>query len=287
MTGYGRAEVEGVRYRIVVEARSLNSRYLDVSLRLPPGWWTVEPSMRKRVLGRFRRGRIEVHVRWEPLRLEEEPRVELQMGQARAYQRALEAMGRELSLPGAVDLPLMASFRDLLSLPEASPEEERAALEEALDKALEALGGMRRIEGDAIQSDLEARILWMENEINGLNATIPKVVEAFMGRWRDRLQVAMGEHPLDPARLEQEVIIWMDRLDVSEESVRLASHVAQCRKIVREGGEVGRKLDFLLQEMHREVNTLGSKALDAEVSHRVVEMKAQIERMREQVQNVE
>ena len=287
MTGYGRAEAEGVRHRIVVEARSLNSRYLDVSLRLPPGWWALEAFTRKRVISQFRRGRVEVHARWELLHLEEEPQVELHMGRAKAYHRALQAMGRDLSLSGAVDLPLMASFRELLSLPEAAPEGERPALEEALHKALDALEEMRRSEGEAIQRDLEARVLWMENEIRGLKAMIPKAVEALMGRWKDRLRLAMGEPPLDPARLEQEMIVWMDRLDVSEEGVRLESHVAQFRKMMKEGGDVGRKLDFLLQEMHREVNTLGSKAMDAEVSHRVVEMKAQIERMREQVQNVE
>lgn len=287
MTGFGRAEADGLRHRIVVEARAVNSRFLDIQLRLPPGGWALEPAMRKQLQDRLRRGRIEIHVRWEALRPEDEPAVDLQTGKARAVHRALEAMRHELGLPGVVDLAMMASFRDLIGVREASLEEERDALEKALTQAIDALEEMRSAEGGAIRKDLEQRARWMRSQVEEIQSMSPRLLEHHLGRWRDRLEAMMAEPGLDPGRLEQEAAIWVDRLDVAEELVRLGSHIDQFLGLLNGGQEVGKRLEFLLQEMHREVNTLGSKSSDTQVSHRVVEMKAQLERMREQVQNVE
>lgn len=287
MTGYGRAQVEGVHHRIFVEARSLNSRFLDVSLRLPTGGWALEPMIRKSIQERFKRGRIEVYVRCEPLSPEAEPSVELQVGKARSYLKVLEELRTKMDVPGAVDLPLMASFRDLFSFQETSVEGEKVALEDGLREALDHLEAMRMREGEALSEDLSTRIQWMAAEQERIHAMAPQVMEAQIARWRERLKKLMGDHSLDPGRLEQEAAIWMDRLDVTEELVRLKSHIGQFKQMLKQGGGIGRKLEFLLQEMHREVNTLGTKMMDAEISHRAVEMKAQIERMRELIQNIE
>ena len=287
MTGYGRAESDGISHRITVETRSLNSRYLDMNLRFPSGGWALEPIVRKRVQERFRRGRIEIHVHWEPLNADVELPVELQVGKARSYCKALEEMRSELDIPGDIDLALMASFKDLLWTREASLEEELEAMEEGLRQALDALEAMRRSEGQILEADFQKRIDWMNGELERITESAPEVSKAHLKRWKERLQTLMGDQTLEPGRLEQEMIIWMDRMDVTEELVRLRSHLTQFRQLLEEGQGVGRKLEFLLQEMHREVNTIGSKAMDAEVSHRTVEMKAQIERMREQAQNVE
>jgi uncharacterized protein (TIGR00255 family) len=184
-------------------------------------------------------------------------------------------------------LALMASFRELLWAEETTLEEEIQALEDGLEVALDALEAMRRSEGQTLEADLEKRVGWMDGELEGMRRLTPGFLEAHVKRWRERVQCLLGDQEVDSTRLEQEMAIWVDRLDVTEELVRLGSHLKQFRRLLGQDQGIGRKLDFLLQEMHREVNTLGSKAMDAEVSHRAVEMKAQIERMREQVQNVE
>jgi len=287
MTGYGKSQAEGLRHRLVVEARSVNSRHMDVSLRLPSGAWALEPVIRKRIQECFRRGRIEVQVRWEPLSPQEEPTVDVQLGKARAFRKALESLREDLALPGAVDLTLMASFRDLLGVREPSLEDEREALQRALDGALDALEGMRGAEGQAMQDDLGERIRWMAGEVEEIRARVPRMMEAHVSRWRERVSLLMGDQTLDPGRVEQEMAIWADRLDVTEELVRLDIHLQQFARMLEQDAGGGKKLEFLLQEMNREVNTIGSKAMDAEIAHRVVEMKGQLERMREQVQNVE
>lgn len=287
MTGYGQAEVNGVRHRIAVEVRSVNSRYMDLNLRLPAGGWALEPKIRKGIGDRLRRGRIDVQVRWEPLNPEEEPPVELHLGKAKAYRKALERLRETLGVEGVVDLGLMASFRDLILSREPSIDTEEEALHRALGLALDSLEAMRIVEGKAIQSDMEERLASMEQELEGLEILAKRVLEGHLGKWRERLQILMGEQRLDQGRVEQEMAIWVDRLDVTEELVRLKSHLQQFRTLMGEDDPVGRRLEFLLQEMHREANTLGVKANDAEVSQRIAGLKAQIERLREQVQNVE
>jgi uncharacterized protein (TIGR00255 family) len=287
MTGYGQAEVEGMRHRISVEIRSLNSRYMDVNLRLPAGGWALEPGIRKGIGERLRRGRIEVQVRWEPLDQEDEPPVVLHLGRAKAYQRALERLREVLGLAGTIDLELMASLRDLISFGEPSIEAEKEAVHKAVARALDSLEAMRIAEGKAIESDMSERLVLVEQGLRGLKDLAERVIQGHIRRWRDRVRILAGEQHLDQGRVEQEMAIWVERLDVTEELVRLESHLQQFRRLMREDEPVGKRLEFLLQEMNRELNTLGVKANDAEVSQRVVELKAQIERLREQVQNVE
>jgi uncharacterized protein (TIGR00255 family) len=287
MTGYGRGETEGERHWVFAEVRSVNSRYLDINLRLPTGSWVLEPMIRKLIQERFKRGRIEVYVRLETIAMRDEPEVEVHLRRAQSYQKALEALRVGLEITGEVDLPLIVSFRDIIEVRDTPLEEEKGALLEGLRKALDGVETMRLQEGEEIQSELESRIQWMKTEQERLHELSPRVVTSIIDRWRGRLKSLVAEQPFEPGRLEQEIAVWMDRLDVTEELVRLRSHITRFETLLVQGQGIGKKLEFLLQEMHREVNTFGSKVMDAELSHCAVEMKAQIERMRELVQNVE
>jgi uncharacterized protein (TIGR00255 family) len=210
------------------------------------------------------------------------------LGRARAYLRALEKLKTWLGLEGRVDLNMMMVFRDLLTVEEPGLEDEEEAVLEALEKALETLQEMRRVEGEALLRELWERLRWMKAEQQRLLREAPGWMEEHLARWRQRLsRMITAEGMLDPGRLEQEAALWMDRLDVNEELVRLGSHLSQFEAQLELDPGSGKKLEFLLQEMHREVNTFSSKVMNARASHAAVELKAQIERMRELVQNVE
>ena len=287
MTGYGRAQIDGRYLRVVVEVRGVNSRHLDVSLKLPQGCWALEPALRKLIQQSCCRGRIEVMVRWESLDEMGEPSVRLHLGKARAIKNALENLRQELCLQGEVDLSFMGSLHDLWELQEHGPEDEAEALQEALRAALEGLDRMRRAEGGALAADLHSRAAWMTKELEMIRARAPQAVENSLRRWKERVELLAGAQSLDQARMEQEAALWVDRMDISEEVVRTAVHLERFRDILEEEPPVGKKLEFILQEIHRELNTMGSKCMDTEISRSVVEMKAQLERMREQVQNLE
>jgi uncharacterized protein (TIGR00255 family) len=288
MTGFGRSEALGRSHKIQVEIRALNSRYLDIHVRLPHGTWSIEPLVRRIIRSRLKRGRIEVSVHLEPLDLEDtEDQVTLQLGRAKAYLKALEKLRQELSLPGEVDLSLISSFRDLFWIHEGGLEGEEEAISRAVEWALDAVEQMRSKEGDSLFRDLNERLTWLEQEVGKIEAKTPRVMEDHLHRWRTRLESMLHEKALDPSRMEQETAFWMEKMDINEELVRLKSHIAQFRALLQEGDGVGRKLEFLLQEMLREANTIGTKAMDAGISHSVVEVKAQLERMREQAQNIE
>ncbi|MGQ9857851.1 MAG: YicC/YloC family endoribonuclease [Thermodesulfobacteriota bacterium] len=287
MTGYGRFQADGRNLRAVVELRSVNSRSLDIGFRLPPGCWSLESSLRKQIQRRCHRGRIEVSVTWEALTKEDEPPVELRLGRAKAIKGALESLKEELGLPGEVDLALLASFRDLWDIREHPVEEEAQALGAALEGALRELEAMKRAEGKAIQEDLRTRANWIRTRLKEAEERAPVALENHLARWGERIRTLAREHDLDPARMEQEAALRVDRLDVQEEMVRLRIHLERLLEVMEEEPPVGKKLEFIVQEIHRELNTMGSKCMDTEISGLVVEMKAQLERMREQIQNVE
>lgn len=287
MTGYGRAQVEGKHLRVVVELRSVNSRYLDLVLKLPQGCWSLEAPLRKIIQQRCSRGRIELSLRWESLQESAEPQVRLQLGKARAVKNALEMLQRELGLKGEMELALFASLKDLWELQEHGLEDEAEALHKALEQALEALDSMRSAEGEALAQDLRARAAWLARELGFIRQRAPLAVEGILARWRERVQTLAADSSLDPGRMEQEAALWVDRMDISEEMVRTGVHLERFLQVLTEQPPVGKKLEFILQEIHRELNTMGAKCMDSEISQRVVEMKAQLERMREQVQNLE
>jgi uncharacterized protein (TIGR00255 family) len=292
MTGFGRAPLTLDGVVLEVEVRSVNHRFLDVKAKLPRALSVFEPELRSRVQERFARGKVDVAVTapgGSPLL----PRVEIDLEAADAYTRAAETLGRRERAPGVLDVATLLTLPGVARLaePELAADAVREPLLAALDAAIDAAGAMREAEGAAIDRELRARLERTSGLTGQIEARSAQVQESVRERLRKRAEQLAQETGLrDEARLYQEVVFAADRLDVSEEIARLRSHVGQFRSTLEEAGPehpVGRRLDFLLQEFAREANTVGSKAVDAPAAHLVVELKSELERMREQVQNVE
>ena len=291
MTGFGRASFELDELPCDVEVRSVNHRYLDVRVRLPRVLAVFEGEVRSRVQSRFGRGKFDLSVN-TPGGSAVNSRVEVDVEAARQYLAGAEALRQDgvdgnLDLGTLLGLPGVSRFVE----PELSAEKARGSLTDAVDAALGALEKMRATEGATLRADLLERLADVERSAGVLETRAGEVQQAVRERLRRRAgQLELETGLLDEARLHQEIVLAADRLDITEETVRLRSHVDQFRQIVAEGDAgkpVGRRLDFLLQEFGREANTIGSKGSDAPISHEIVELKAQIERLREQVQNVE
>lgn len=286
MTGFGMGEAPLRQGRVTAEVRSLNHRFLELRIRLPPELvdhtFFVEQLCRERV----GRGRYDVSVRVDGAAL---PPLELDLGRARALYGALGRLRDELA-PGT-DLPfsMLAGFPGLmLGAEAASSEPSRAALAQSLGSALDHLDQMREVEGTSLARELTGRLEMLAGLVGRLRGQAPAIVAVQERRLSERVARLLGTaEGLDPARLAMEVALLADRCDITEELVRLDSHLGQFATLTESAGPSGRKLDFLLQEMAREANTVGAKCQDASLSHLVVSLKAEIERLREQVQNLE
>ena len=288
MTGFGRGEHATPRAHYRVEVQAVNHRFVEVRARLPRRLARLEHQIQREVQHRFGRGRFDVHLS-ERLLTDPPRTIRVDRAAAREFVTAVRALQEELDLPGALSVEALASLRDLVSFEE--PEEEAGAVWEeirpALEQAFADLEAMREKEGAALAGELRHRLDLLERGLATVLARAPGTVAAYRARLQERVAALAGGVPLDPGRLEQEVVLFADRADITEEGARLASHLAQFRDLLDAPGPQGRKLEFLLQEMHREVNTLGTKAADAAIAAEVVAMKAELEKMREQLQNVE
>jgi uncharacterized protein (TIGR00255 family) len=288
MTGFGSGEHATPRALYRVEVQAVNHRFVEVRARLPRRLSRLEHQIQREVQHRFGRGRFDVHLS-ERLLTDPPRTIRVDRAAAREFVAAVRALQEELGLPGALSVEALASLRDLVSFEE--PEEEAGAVWEeirpALEQAFADLEAMREKEGAALAGELRHRLDLLERGLATVLARAPGTVAAYRARLQERVAVLAGGVPLDPGRLEQEVVLFADRADITEEGARLASHLAQFRDLLDAPGPQGRKMEFLLQEMHREVNTLGTKAADAAIAAEVVAMKAELEKMREQLQNVE
>jgi len=292
MTGFGRAgfSVAGVAFE--VEIRSVNHRHTEIRLRVPRVLSAFEVAARRRIQERIGRGKVDVSVS-TPAGAAALQHVEIDVGTAREYTRIAaeltqsEGVAGPLSVDALMSLPGVAVFAER----ELPDDELEAAFAGALDRAMDALDAMRDAEGAAIEKDLSARAETIAGLLDDLEARSATVAEAARARLRKRAEQLKQETGiLDEARLHQEIVLAADRMDVTEEIVRLRSHIEQLREIVAGGdgrSPVGRRLDFLLQEFGREANTIGSKSSDSPAAHAVVALKTEIERIREQVQNLE
>ncbi len=289
MTGYGRGSAAEGALGLSVELRSVNNRFLDVQVRLPRSLAPLETRIRKAVQERFARGRIDVFVNRSghdggPSRLVLDEALTAQ------YLGILKELQERFGIGGEVGLAQFLSVPDIIRREEVEESADAVwgVLEEAINAAAAALRSMREEEGSALARDIAARLESLKAMAAGVEERSPVVVELARKRMADALQKVLQEQP-DPARIAQEIAMLAERTDVTEELTRLASHVAQFRTFLEGPGDepLGRKLDFLIQEMGREVNTIASKAQDAEVSQQAVQMKAELEKVREQVQNIE
>jgi uncharacterized protein (TIGR00255 family) len=278
MTGFGAAEKDSFK----VEIRSVNHRFLDISMKLPQNLSRHEMDLRNMVRERFSRGRFDILV---TLLHEENVKVKINAALARKLYDALNAVREELSLSGSIGIETIAGFRELLFTEEMEYKAE--ALYSVFGEALDRLRSMRDREGEAIARDMSSRLEKVE-EMNGRIALLcPDLVNECRKRFMERISVLFGDVKFDENRILQEAAIMAEKTDVSEEITRLSSHIVQMKKILSDGDTIGRKVEFLLQELNREVNTIASKADDYRISALSVEMKAEIEKMREQAQNIQ
>ncbi len=287
MTGYGRCQIERDGREMTVEVKSVNHRFLDISYRLARHLTFLDDALRKGVSARLSRGHVDVFVNYENHRADaREVRVDTAL--AVAYQSALRELSQALHMEGQISVQDYARLPDVLTVQEKEEDQQavRELFEEALNGALDALIDMRAQEGEHMCADILEKV----GSIEALQAQIalraPGVVVDYRDRLRERLS-ALNEGELDEARLLTEIALFADRAAIDEELVRLLSHTAQIRATVRMNEPVGRRLDFLVQELNREVNTIGSKAMDADIAQCVVQAKGEIEKLREQVQNIE
>jgi len=289
MTGYGKAEamIEGRKY--AVEIRSLNHRYLEISLRLPGSLSALEMEIKRRIGERFSRGRIEVAIRVDTNGNIEEGRLELNLPLLRNYFNLLQRLKDEFQLKGEVTLENLTGFKDVFVPMEVETNMELIAehIAVVLDEAVGLLTEMRKKEGELLLADLEERIRLIEACLDSISDRAPRCVQEYQRRLTERIRELTEGVDIDAARLSQEVAIMADKSDVTEEIVRLNSHISQFHEMLRSEDAVGRKIDFLIQEMNREINTIGSKTGDLEISRNVIEIKSELGKLREQVQNIE
>ena len=287
MTGFGAGRGGAAGEVVEAEIRSVNHKFCEVKARLPREMAALETDLVRQVKDRLARGGVDVSLRRTTARGALSPRVDAEL--AAEYARAFEEVRARLGLSGQVSLSEVLAADGVVTLEERAVDLEsaRTAGSAALAAALDALLAMREREGAALSRDLESRLAVVEAIAARLAELSPRSVEDYRARLHERVaELSRGLAP-DPARLATEVALFADRTDVTEELTRLSSHVAQMRGLLASGEPAGRKMDFLVQEMHREANTVGSKSQSAEAAAAVVTLKAEIERMREQVQNVE
>lgn len=287
MTGYGRCHIEEDGREMTVEVKSVNHRFLDISYRLSRTLSFLDDAVRKGVSARLARGHVDVFVSYANHR-QDAKEVRVDTALAMAYRQALielaAAVGKEPEIP----LADYTRLPDVLTVQEKEEDQQavRALFERALEGALDGLIGMREQEGERMCEDILEKIGNIERLRDGIAERAPLVVREYRDKLQQRI-AALTEGEIDEARLMTEVAIFADRAAIDEELVRLKSHAAAIRETAALAEPVGRKLDFLVQELNREVNTIGSKASDTAIAQAVVSAKGEIEKLREQVQNVE
>ena len=287
MTGYGRCQVERDGRMMTVEVKTVNHRFLDVSFRLARHLMFLDDAVRKGVAARLARGHVDVFVNYENHRADaREVRVDVDL--AKAYQQAFASLSQALSCGDGAALSDYVRLPDVLTVQEKEEDQQvvRELFDEALSGALDALIAMRAQEGESMKRDILDKITKLEQIRDEVAVRAPMVVEEYRIKLKERI-AALTDGEIDEARLLTEIAIFADRAAIDEELVRLVSHTAQIRKTLELAEPVGRKLDFLVQELNREVNTIGSKAMDAQIAQCVVQAKGEIEKLREQVQNIE
>ncbi len=288
MTGFGAGRATVESEEIAVEIRSVNHKFCEIKVRSSRELATLEPLVLKLVKERVARGAIDVSLKRASRTAGGlVPTVDVHL--AREYRRAFSELAAAIGVPDEIALRDVALQPNVIRLdePEVSLDSAARAVEQALGTAIDALTAMRVKEGVALGADLSHRLALVATLVGEVRAIAPKTVDEYKKRLEERIAELARTGTVDPQRIAQEVAFFADRTDVAEEMTRLASHLDQFRALIASGEPAGRKMDFLVQEMHREVNTTGSKSQHPELSHRVVQLKAELERIREQVQNIE
>ena len=287
MTAYARGSINLEELNFIVELRSLNHRFLDIILRLPQRFQIFEQDIKKLICKYILRGRVECTLKVNG-ELEGLPQLVINWEVAKSYYNLLKELKQGLNLSGDIDISAFLGVKDIFVPKEEAQDLQRfwPPLEETFTQSLESLDEMRKKEGSIIKKDFLKRLEFINSWLKEIKERSPLVIKEYRAKVHQRINYIL-EKEIDEARLLQEVAFFAERSDITEEIVRLYSHLTQFKEIMEASGTTGRKLDFLIQEMNREINTIGVKASDAFISQKVVDIKAELEKIREQVQNIE
>ncbi|WP_422485196.1 YicC/YloC family endoribonuclease [Gudongella sp. DL1XJH-153] len=289
MTGYGKGESENQLYKLKIELKSVNHRYLDINVKLPRYLIYLEESIKKLIKERMHRGKVDVFVNFEFAETTAVD-VKVDISLARSFKSALEELKSELDIDDSIRLNNILSISDVIKTEKKELDEDLVweAIKESTIKALDKMIAMREYEGEQLRKDIHGKLGNIESIATRIEERAPLVVEEYKSKLNERIQAILEDvAAVDMDRLAMEIAIYADKSSIDEELTRLKSHVSQLKEILSEKDSIGRKLDFLIQEFNREVNTIGSKSSDTDIVKAVVELKSEIEKIREQVQNIE
>ncbi len=288
MTGYGRCEKEINGYRINIELKSVNNRFTDFSIKLPRYYNFLEDFVREYLKGYISRGKVDVFIRIEKID-GGESLVTLNRAYAESYIAALRELRDSFELSDDISAMTVARNADVFSFERAEEDEEllKNSVKEVLDEVMEAYVGMRKREGERLKRDIEAKLDVISAKVEIIERIEPDVVREYRENLEQKITDLLGNADFDRSRVLTEVAVFADKAAIDEETVRLKSHIKEFSKTLEASAPVGKKLDFILQEMNREINTTGSKANNIEISKIVIDVKSELEKIREQIQNIE
>ena len=288
MTGYGKGQIATGKFEITIEVKSVNNRYLDILFRMPSMVSSFEPGLRKIIKQNVSRGKVSVFIEIkETIKSDKESNIN--EDKLYHYYNTLKNIKSKLNLPGEIDLSHLLSFQELFEADISSVDENefKTHLSDTLDKALQAFNAMRLKEGNHLIEDMAGRLDKINSIIKNVHEKAPANVRTEFDKLRARINELLDNQQIDPERVEQEIALISDKVDITEELTRLESHINQFGQTLNRDKELGKKLTFILQEMHREANTMNSKTTDVEISHLIIQVKEEIEKIREQTQNIE
>ena len=288
MTGYGRAFYECKNRNFTIEIRSVNHRYLDLNIKMPRSLNSLEDKIRKRLQEKLSRGKVDIYVTQTVLETESSKAL-LNKNLSDSLVKCFKEISERYGLKESLSLSLITKFPDVITIEQKDEDFEGIwkCLEIPLNEAINTLVSMRLKEGVKLKEDIEHKCFSIDKLVNSINEKSSLVVEHYRTKLNDRIKELIGDNNVDENRLAIEVAIFSDKACIDEEIVRLRSHVSQLKESLNSNEPIGRKLDFIVQEMNREANTIASKANDADIVHLVLDLKNEIEKIREQVQNIQ
>ncbi|HKM21503.1 MAG TPA: YicC/YloC family endoribonuclease [Lachnospiraceae bacterium] len=288
MTGFGRCEVSDANRKFTVEMKAVNHRYLDVNLKMPKKFSFFEASIRTTLKNYIQRGKVDVFITYEDF-TENNYSVKYNKDLATEYMKHLEQIAEDFSLERDIRVSTLSRYPEVLSMEEQNIDEEEIwkSLEQAVKGAAEAFVQTRIVEGENLKNDLIGKLDGMLQYVDYIEERSPEIIKAYRTKLEDKVKELLGDAQIDENRILTEVTLFADKICVDEEIVRLRSHVEHTKSTLEEGGSIGRKLDFIAQEMNREANTILSKSNDLDTSNKAIDLKTEIEKVREQIQNIE
>ena len=287
MTGFGRSNLQENLREYQVEIKSVNHKYIDINIRMPRSISYLEDEIRKMIASKIKRGKVDVFITFDNYS-DEGKSIKINKDIAKVYIQNLKELAEEEKIGANIEVTDITKLPDVLVINNNEDEDQiRQELSKAVDNAVEKLIEMRKIEGEKMAQDMERRIEIVNDKMKEISKLSTGLIEEYIVKLETRIKELLKTDEIDQTRLAQEVVIYADKCSVQEEITRLDSHISQFKDLINENKAVGKKLDFIIQEMNRETNTIGSKANNLEITNRVIDIKTELEDIREQIQNIE